>query len=94
MEVGCHKALCKIGEEEGGKLTVEKKDVMIEKYTSDMFNKMPHITPGHVERIDRCHEVVFPKWKKTVVTEMGIGKQLFLIKDTQWDYDHACSMNS
>ena len=54
-----------------------------------MFNQLPHIDQGHVDRVDKCHETIFEEWTEAAL-EMKIDTPLFIIKDTQWDHDHAC----
>eukprot|EP01043_Picozoa_sp_COSAG02_P041816 COSAG02_NODE_3500_length_6650_cov_4.876355_6_plen_149_part_00 len=81
--------LCAVSEEFSRKISVEEKDAMVAKYTKDMFNQLPHIDKGHVERVDECHPTVFKEWTE-VAGRMEIDKKLFLIKDSQWDHDHAC----
>ena len=91
MELLESDVLCGVGQafEVDRRISVEEKDAIIAKYTSDMFNKLPHIDKGHVDRVDRCHETIFEEWTEAAL-EMKIDTPLFIIKDTQWDHDHAC----
>ena len=74
------------------RLTKEQADAMLAKYSSDLFNQVPHVTQGHADRVGKTlEEALFGEFCELAAHE-GVNKKIFVINDGPWDIAHRCEI--
>ena len=65
---------------------------MLAKYSSDLFNQVPHVTQGHADRVGKTlEEALFGEFCELAAHE-GVNKKIFVINDGPWDIAHRCEI--